>query len=818
MAEVIKCPSCGEDNPTDVEFCQYCQTRLQPLTGKLKGADAPILPGQFPTQKTTAELEPILPQWLRDARQNARQEFDPVQAEGSEKSQMDQRARPVEPKDLLAGLQSQAAGDEEDETPDWLANITGIQSSKPKAQTESADVRWVELGGQDESTAQTADEDDVPAWLAGLKSQEPVEQDDANEWLHSLSASSQPAASDAERMDMPSADASAWMKEEQNPTNDLTSMDSPNVPLDVPDWLLNMDRPAESAQRVAPADYREPGAGESEEPLFSSTDELPDWMKEVPKKEEPKHETTPTWLRKKDPDTAEVPAWLNNQNIAADDAPQPQPPAQQASSIMDDMPDWLKSVSSQTSNAGEDEVTIDPAQEADAPDWLSAMQGETTDMETPAAAESGEPHLFDLAQPNVDQSSGNLENLFADMPDWLSRTSNEPASPGLPASANVDTISPGALPSWVQAMRPVDTGSAQPSASKPSDQTLESRGALAGLQGVLASVPGFTPTSKPKAYSIKLQASDEQMSHASLLEQILAAETEPVPIASYSTLRTSNPLRWFITFIIFLITVLPISARTQIFSLPLGRPQDLNGALQVAQSIPEGAPILVAMNYEPARVGEMEAAAAPMFDQMILLKHPHLTFIAANESGAMLAERFISGPLAGHNYESGIQYLNLGYLPGGQMGIHAFAQNPRETSPLDVTLAPAWAAAPLDAISSLSQFAAMILLTDDADSARTWIEQTQSERGTMPFVVISSAQAAPMIEPYFDSGQISGQVAGLYGGAIFEQNNSGRPGIARAYWDAYSLGMLAAMALLVGGGLWSLALGLRDRAATRETE
>jgi hypothetical protein len=73
-----------------------------------------------------------------------------------------------------------------------------------------------------------------------------------------------------------------------------------------------------------------------------------------------------------------------------------------------------------------------------------------------------------------------------------------------------------------------------------------------------------------------------------------------------------------------------------------------------------------------------------------------------------------------------------------------------------------------------------------------------------------------MIQPYYDSGQLNGVVPGLYGGAIFEQYNAGRPGTARSYWDAYSLGMLLAMALVLGGGLWNLALGLRDRAAARE--
>ncbi len=75
-----------------------------------------------------------------------------------------------------------------------------------------------------------------------------------------------------------------------------------------------------------------------------------------------------------------------------------------------------------------------------------------------------------------------------------------------------------------------------------------------------------------------------------------------------------------------------------------------------------------------------------------------------------------------------------------------------------------------------------------------------------------------MIQPYYDSQQISGLVSGLYGGAVLEQNNGGISGIARTYWDAYSIGMLLAVTLIIGGALWNFVLGMRNRAAMGETK
>jgi hypothetical protein len=470
-----------------------------------------------------------------------------------------------------------------------------------------------------------------------------------------------------------------------------------------------------------------------------------------------------------------------------------------------DIPSWLQAAAPQASvyDASPSELpSATAATTDDAPDWLNTFKSVDSPKPTPAFSMDEPVESTPAAFTENPLDENKADSLFTDLPDWLSNaTDASPTSNPTPIT-NTDAIAPGELPSWVQAMRPVDTNPARSaSTSFSSDQTLESRGALAGLQGVLPSVPGYAPTSKPKAYSIKLQSSDEQQSHAALLEQILAAETEPVPIASFSALRNSRSLRWALSAVFLIVLTTILITRTQIFSLPVGAPNEIGSAWNIAQSIPEGAPVLVAFDYEPARVGEMEAVAAPLFN---LLRKPSLTFVSTSETGALLAERFTSESLSGINTEGQTPYLNAGYLPGGQMGIRAFSQNPSTVMPQ------------ITGINSFNQFAAFIIITDNADDARTWIEQTSLTRGNLPIVVVSSAQAAPMIQPYFESGQVNGLVSGLYGSAVLESNNAGGPGTARIYWDAFSIGMLLAMVFILGGGLVSLALGLRDRAAKRE--
>src|SRR5512146_776858 len=114
MAE-LRCPTCGKSNPDFLDHCQFCQTPLK--------KDSALRIGDTPTKKDTGELEAILPDWLKDVRQQARDsaEQDAAQAPQPKKE---------EPPDFLAGLASQAGGTGDEEIPDWLAGISPAAGSK----------------------------------------------------------------------------------------------------------------------------------------------------------------------------------------------------------------------------------------------------------------------------------------------------------------------------------------------------------------------------------------------------------------------------------------------------------------------------------------------------------------------------------------------------------------------------------------------------------------------------------------------------------------------------------------------------------------
>jgi hypothetical protein len=170
--------------------------------------------------------------------------------------------------------------------------------------------------------------------------------------------------------------------------------------------------------------------------------------------------------------------------------------------------------------------------------------------------------------------------------------------------------------------------------------------------------------------------------------------------------------------------------------------------------------------------------------------------------------------VAGHNYQAGQQYVNLGYLAGGPSGVLYFAISPAKAAPFTLDGQQAWQLPPLQGIQKLSDFAAVIVLTDNADSGRVWIEQVGSTIGNTPILMAISAQVEPLILPYYDSGQIKGLVTGLAGGEAYGQTfvrPDAQTGLAQRYWNSFSVGTLVAEILVLVGALWSAFTGWRAR-------
>lgn len=918
----IKCNICGTMNSPADTICQTCGASLS------KSGDV-IQPGQMPTRQPTSELEPVLPDWLRDAR-------DASQDQPSPEKELPPAAPPMSaPSDLLAGLRAQAEDDDE-EIPDWLAGITGAETGKKKTQPEVSGSRRVELGSPSKPEP-VQESEELPSWLSSLSAPQEPARDELGDWFKQADAAVAPseaaptsappfgsASEPAPSAETPSADWLSGLQSDSSISAEPTPKDTaPFADVELPDWLKgeepstpapaastampgwlkSLDAAAPSAETLEPqapapdafetADWLKGLDAATPEPPVAQTSaafDTPDWLKGMdsiaPESAQSADEfETADWLKGLDAATSEPPAaqpadgfetpdWLKGMGHPAPVPPPAAPVAEEAAAF--DLPDWLRGAepAAQTDIVAPEPSVPTPSFNVDLPDWLKGagvvsgeapvappfMAGPSAPSETPAPAtaaftdvpadvagaampdwlsnlgsrssvETSDSFTPETSRPSVIPEegeippeeglpSGDLDSLFTEMPDWLASAASVTAQ--APSAEEPDTaISPASLPSWVQAMRPVEAAMAGISGSLPADESLETDGPLAGLHGVLPPALFAAAISKPKPLAVKLQTDDEQQAQSALLEQILSAEARPEPMVTPSRMGSQRILRIVIGLLLLAAVIVPAFLRTQMVPLPLGRPAETMAAFSVADSlVPPDAPVLVVFDYEPALAAEMEAAAAPLLDHLVVKKHPRLALLSTLPTGAVLAERMFNGPLGDL---TAIQKVNLGYLPGGLGTVRAFAENPSGTAALPADLSifnlnpsTAWQSPLLQDVQSFSNFAAVILITDSAETGRVWIEQAGPLRGSAQFVVVSSAQASPLFQPYYRSGQINGLVSGLYDGAVLEQNNASRPGSARRYWDAYNFSLALVLALIAVGALWSLAANLRERMSSRE--
>ncbi|HJR80817.1 MAG TPA: hypothetical protein VJ821_12140 [Anaerolineales bacterium] len=817
MADIL-CPNCGKNNPDFLDHCQFCQSPLKP--------ESTLHAGESPTKKNTGELKSILPEWLREVQEQARQ--------SAEENATHEAARPKiqkdESPDLLAGLASQAGADD-DAIPDWLANINPVPG-KPTEEPESSltqEDRQSLIGGPEEK-------DELSEWFSQASEQpgepfvlEPGQ--DEPDLMNRLDSSPAPlggSAAPKEEEDL------GWLRDLEASAKEFSEPSAPRQDLGrIPDtpssqpssgeqdlsWLNNLGGISEPSG--APS-VHEPDSGSDEsgdkpaagEP-FAPQEDL-SWLDKLGRTSEPSRPESAQ------PSPEQDLGWLSEMGEKADVANSesqvlsPRGTAPLSKDAQDEsIPDWLKSATEEPSM---------PPLGAGALDWFAshdldegrpaAAQGPSSDEfsgedEKPAALPFKEaeelPGLPTPASEPIPATNQEVDSLFSmDVPDWLSNP--EQGARDIPSqeverspSIDAESLAPVDLPSWVQAMRPVEAVISD-TASRTEDQAPEQEGPLAGLSGVLPLLP-IGSSRRPKALSLTLQATDEQQAGAALLEEILARETAPRTQETPSSVTSQSVLRWILTGIVMLMLGAMIALRSQSMPISTALPVEVGAASSAMTSIPESATVLVVVDYEASRAAELEAVSGPLLNQMILTRRSNLSFLSTSPNGPALVERLITNTRM--NIEGG-QYLNLGYLPGGSAGVLAFIESPQT-------------AIPAAEAETFSQYAAVLLLTDHAESARVWVEQLDARRqsdaslASQPLLVVASAQAGPLLQPYVSSGQVTGMISGLPDAARYEFANNVPPGIARTYWDAFGIGLLLAIILITFGSLWSLIRRLSPR-------
>jgi hypothetical protein len=676
--------------------------------------------------------------------------------------------------DWLSGIGTAAeaapAPEPAGEMPDWLKEMhTGSLTESPAASPF----------GESEAPAAPAADDSSPSWLSAA----PTPAGELPDWLKKATGNLPPLEADQ------ASAAPDWMQGAAQPAAPAE---------EVPDWLSGMGgapldasaAPALSAEAPLPAIL--PGPGDA------------DLMKGL--------ETAPPEPVVED----ESPDWLKSLGLASATA-EPSAPALDTGAPISDEPDWIKSLRSEPAAPAEPSRLDDiPSLETSAePDWLASLRSEAPE-EAPsrpvtAPFTAASPFAAAAAQPPAPSGAE---------PDWLSALRpSAPAEYPEEAAALPADIAPGELPSWLRAMRPVDVS--QASLEPEVDDYEEPVGVLAGMRGILRAEPVVVLPGKAAARVHTLVTSEAHTKQAALLARMLKADTEAAPAAK----RKARAIPWerlLITVLLPIVIAATPFGIKGLYLAPANMRPETAAAYEAASRLPADRPVLVAFDYEPAQAGELEPVANALVSHLARRGVP-LVGVSTSPTGAALAELMLNDIASTYAYTDTL--INLGYLPGGPIGLAQFALTPRSSVRADyggraaINGVPIWDQPLLASVRTLGDFGAVVLVSASPESVRAWLEQTRAVAPQARFIVGASAGAEPLVRPYYESSgaPIAGLVSGFVGAAQYQQ----KAGLSiesveetddlLLRWETLGTGLMLAALLMVFGNAIHLALGLWRR-------
>lgn len=773
MADV-RCPMCGKPNPDDLDICQFCQARLKPLQGESPAEEPQFSGTPEPSQEVGGDQDSI-DEWLNFLRDSD----DQAESRPLDEEQLSDWMK----EDLEIDLSGVPENLSSEDAPDWLSTL---RDRSDQVAPEIPEAEQSETGPDASEVEGLSDDSEVPDWLNKLRSRRLAEESGSDQELDLEpdieTQISDQAAAQGDQPAMLPEDVSDWLSELRGDT-------APEAQSEVADLIEEELPPGE----IAPIAEPEVPSAEAEDSVIEFAQQEPSetGVSEGDQTEEIQ------------PQTAEIPDWLTG--IVAGGAAAAASEGTEAD--LDNLPEWLADLEKSSALDRDEIVPFGEEGEELTFDWLQ------TQVRAEQEPSFGEEYPADTF--GVEADGRAVGPFVGDLSDFLEEAELSSLDAAQPEAEKAETdLSPAELPTWLEAMRPVDAAAGLYAADVQEGQ-VESSGPLAGVPGVLPAEPEIAQLKKPAIYALRLQVTENQRAHASLWEELVKSEGEPKEIAGRPTVTSPYLFRLIIFLVLIAAIFWQIFTGSQTSPLPALMPEIFDTS-EIITSLPENPLVLLAVDYDPALAGEMEAAAAPVVDHM-MLRGAYFGLVSTSTTGPALAEHLIAtvGSLSGHQYNGIETYANLGYIPGGASGLLGFAQSPRQVTPyaLDPDTTEAWSQTPLQAAQNLAGFNLVAVVTDDPDKARAWIEQVEPYLDETPLVMVVSTQSEPMVRPYYQANpkQVDGMVVGLAGGGSYEQSHQdllAGNGLARKYWDAFSLSLLAAVVLIAVGGFVNLVTNL----------
>ncbi len=248
---------------------------------------------------------------------------------------------------------------------------------------------------------------------------------------------------------------------------------------------------------------------------------------------------------------------------------------------------------------------------------------------------------------------------------------------------------------------------------------------------------------------------------------------------------------------------------------PLGLPVPIGRESQVwkeyLDNIPNDSVIMFSMDYGVSGMPELFPMTVSTMHYLwsnAQAKNWKIVVIAFWNQGPLVFDTLLDqmNPESAYGVEYGVDWVELGWIPGGETGMAAFATDIWGQAPRDYLEDQPLTAFPImEDIRTAEDVDLIISIETGTPGLPEWLRQWETPFG-VPIIVGCIGVSVPGMAPYLASGQLSALMPGLTASGEFEILIN-RPGLAVAGLDAVSMSHLLVVCLVLIGNIAYFASG-----------
>ncbi len=204
---------------------------------------------------------------------------------------------------------------------------------------------------------------------------------------------------------------------------------------------------------------------------------------------------------------------------------------------------------------------------------------------------------------------------------------------------------------------------------------------------------------------------------------------------------------------------------------PLGLPVPISANVlkwyKAVEDLPPGSVVMIDFGYSGGGEPELGPMAVAVYHHMLRRGDIKVVCMSTSIEGPQLWDKAMAEIRPEQRYGAvyGVDYINIGYIAGGETAMAAVGKDLRATTSTDYKGNSLDQYSIMDGIVDAHSFDLLICYTTGGDQSEGWVRQWYTVYGT-PYMCSVLAMMVPTMLPYMNAGQIISVTSGAQAGEM----------------------------------------------------